>query len=81
MTRFYFSTNTAFDALSDIEIGNRAVPLLAYGASNSGTSSVTIPSGTAAGTYYILARAEADGAVSESNEGNNALSKPITITP
>jgi len=80
-TRFYFSTNTAFDPLADIEIGNRGVPLLASGASSSGASAVAIPPGTAAGTYYILARADADGAVSESNEGNNTLSsKPITIS-
>jgi subtilase family serine protease len=80
-TRFYLSTNTTFDLLADIEIGSRAVPLLAYGASSSGPSSLTIPPGTAGGNYYILARADADAAVAESNEGNNTASKLITIAP
>jgi subtilase family serine protease len=80
-TRFYLSTNTTFDPLADTEIGSRAVPLLAYGASSSGPSSLTIPPATAAGNYYILARADADATVAESNEGNNAFSRLITISP
>jgi subtilase family serine protease len=41
---------------------------------------VTIPCGTAPGTYYIVARADADGTVLESNETNNDRSVAITIT-
>ena len=80
-TRFYLSTNTTFDPLADIEVGSRAVGLLVYGAASSGSVSATIPAGTAAGPYYILARADSDNAVLESNEGNNQTSKTITVSP
>ncbi len=78
-TRFYLSTNTTFDA-ADVLLASRAVPVLLSGASSPGSTSVTIPAGTAPGTYYILARTDADNVVAESNEANNTASKPITIT-
>jgi subtilase family serine protease len=80
-TRFYLSTNATFEAGVDVLIGTRNVPLLVSGASDSGSASLTIPPGTPPGGYYILARADADDAVSESNEANNTVSKPITISP
>ena len=43
-------------------------------------TSLDIPVGTAPGNYYILARADATGAVTETNENNNVLSKAIKIT-
>jgi subtilase family serine protease len=61
-----------------------AIPILASGATSAGSTSVTIPAGTAPGAYYILARADATGAVAESSETNNATSNAtsnaITIT-
>src|SRR6185436_6699821 len=61
-TRFYLSTNTIFDA-SDVLVGARAVPLLGDGASSSVTTSLTLPTTTATGTYYILAVADAANTV------------------
>ncbi|MBI4490136.1 MAG: IPT/TIG domain-containing protein [Deltaproteobacteria bacterium] len=79
-TKFYLSTNSSLGS-GDIELGNRAVPSLAPGATNLGTTSVTIPAGTATGTYYVIAKTDADNAVSELNEGNNTKSsKAISIT-
>ena len=69
-TRFYLSTNTLFDA-SDVVVGARAVPLLGDGASSSVTTSLTLPTTTATGTYYILAVADAANTVAESIETNN----------
>jgi subtilase family serine protease len=80
-TKFYLSSNATFEASADIEIGSRGVGLLVSGASSSGTGPLTIPAGTAPGGYYILARADGGGAVAESNEGNNTVNKPITISP
>ena len=52
-------------------LASRAVPLLATGASSVGPqTAVTIPPGTAPGSYYILAVADADNTVAESNENN-----------
>jgi subtilase family serine protease len=80
-TRFYLSPTSTFNPATATELGSRAVALLASGASGSGSTSLTIPAGTATGSYYILARADADGAVAETNETNNVLSKAMTVSP
>jgi len=43
--------------------------------------SVIIPSGTSAGAYYLILRADADGVLSEADETNNDLSRNIGIGP
>ena len=81
-TKYHLSTNPTFDAAADVVLASRAVPLLATGVSSVGPqTAVTIPPGTAAGNYYILAIADADNTVAESNENNNVIAKPLTITP
>jgi sugar lactone lactonase YvrE len=79
-TRFYFSANSIWDA-SDTPIGSRSVLALLPGETSSGPSSVTIPAGKATGTYYIIAKADADGDVTESNENNNTKAVAIRISP
>ncbi|MEW5899972.1 MAG: S8 family serine peptidase [Acidobacteriota bacterium] len=79
LTLIYFSANGAIDA-SDILIGSRGVSALAAGESSSGTAAVTIPLGTAAGTRYIIAKADAGGAVAETWETNNTYSRSIKIS-
>jgi subtilase family serine protease len=69
-TVFYLSSNTVLDA-ADVMLGSRAVAALDSGASNGGSVSVTIPSSTAPGTYYIVAKADGENAVGETNENNN----------
>jgi subtilase family serine protease len=80
VTRFYMSTNSSYD-VGDILIGGRAIEGLAAGASSSGSTTVTIPEGTTAGTWYILAKADGEGAVVESSETNNAYVRSIKIGP
>jgi subtilase family serine protease len=81
-TKYYVSTNSTFDASADVWLASRAVPLLVTGASSAGPqTAVTIPPGTASGNYYILAVADADNTLAESNENNNVTAKPLTITP
>ena len=79
-TSFYLSTNATWDA-GDFLLASRGVPILDFGVTSAGTTSVTIPAGTAPGNYFILARADAAGHVTETSENNNVLSKAITITP
>jgi subtilase family serine protease len=79
-TRFYLSSNGVVDA-GDALLGSRAVPALGAGASSSGTTSLTIPAGTAPGYYYILAVADGDNALAESIETNNMLSRALSVTP
>jgi subtilase family serine protease len=78
-TRFVLSSNSLLDA-ADTILGTRAVPALAAGASNAGTVALTIPAGTAAGTYYLFAVADGEGAVAETSEGNNAMYFVMQVT-
>jgi subtilase family serine protease len=79
-TRIYLSTNSTLDA-ADIALGTgRAVPTVAAGTSNGGATSITIPSTTSAGFYYLLAKADGDNAIAESYENNNVLYRGIYVT-
>jgi uncharacterized membrane protein len=53
---------------------------LAANQSQSFSRTVTIPSTTVPGNYYMGATANADGAITESNGNNNQRTTPITIT-
>ena len=77
-TQFYLSANTTLDA-SDILLGSRSVPLLAGGASSSGSTTVTVPLGTAAGSWYIIAKADGEGVVNEISEANNTFALSFKV--
>ena len=77
-TKFYLSTDATYNR-GDIYIGRRGVLVLAADASSSGRTRVTIPSSTTPGSYYIIAVADADRVVTESNEKNNNRTRAITI--
>ena len=79
-TRFYLSANFTFDA-ADVLIGSRTVPAIDPGATNTVATSLTIPAQTAAGVYYIIAVADADGVVTETAETNNTRANALRITP
>ena len=70
VTRFYLSTNAAFDA-GDVLLGSRSIGPLAAAASSVSSSSLTIPATTPGGLYYILATADANAQVVETTEQNN----------
>ena len=78
---FYLSTTSAGNAADVLLDGSRAVPPLAPGTSSTGTTSVTIAAGPAAGTFYIIAKADFGNAVPETNETNNTRSRSISIGP
>jgi subtilase family serine protease len=78
LTRLYLSTNTTLDA-SDALIGSRSVPALVAGAMSSGSTTVTIPQGTTAGYWYIIAKADGDDVVAEISETNNTYARYILI--
>jgi len=80
-TRFYLSANPTLDAFDVLLSGGRPVGPLSSGATSSGTSVITIPAGTTAGTYYLLAKADGDGDTAESVETNNVRSvRSIQVT-
>jgi hypothetical protein len=79
VTRFYLSTDAKFDA-GDTFLGSRDVALpLAPKASSPGSTTVTIPLATALGKYFLIAVADADNAVPETQE-NNKKSRRFEVT-
>lgn len=79
MTRFYLSTNSVWDASDTLLQGSHAVPALGPGASDSASTTVTIPATTVPGTYYLIAKTDADNAIAETQESNNTLARSIQI--
>jgi subtilase family serine protease len=77
-TQFYLSTNSTLDA-GDTFLGSRPVGSLAAGAVLSGSTSLTLPSGLATGLHYVIAKADAENGVGETNETNNTTARGITI--
>jgi predicted RNA-binding protein with RPS1 domain len=66
-TNFFLSADGSLSA-SDILLGSRDLPPLPAGASSSGSATVMIPQGTAVGNWYIIAKADAEGTVTEVTE-------------
>jgi uncharacterized delta-60 repeat protein len=77
-TRYYLSSDTSIGA-GDVLLGGRSLAGLAPGASSSGATTVTIPAGTANGSYFIIAKADDLNQAFESNEGNNTRAAAITV--
>jgi hypothetical protein len=63
----------------DVVLRERNYGSVPAGATLANGITETIPSGTSAGSYYVLLVVDAAGAVTESNEGNNTLVKAITV--
>jgi hypothetical protein len=77
--KYYLSTDNAYSA-GDVLLATDAVAALNASASAAVSEVLTIPSATAAGTYYILFFADANAQVTESNENNNVGNYQITVT-
>jgi hypothetical protein len=77
--KYYLSANTTYE-VTDTYLATDAVAALAASGSAAVSELVTIPSGTAAGTWYIVFYADADAAVTESSETNNTGYVAITVT-
>jgi len=77
-TRYYLSKDATYSP-TDLLLASRSVPALAAGTSNSGTITSRIPSTALAGTYYLIAVADAARAVVEASENNNTRAMKVTI--
>ena len=76
---FYLSEDATITT-SDIIIGRRTLGGLLAGESSTGATTVTVPSATRRGTYYLGAIVDYNGQIIESNESNNTrLGNMITI--
>jgi len=81
--RYYLSLNAVKSADDRLMTTSRSVPALAAGAVHSGTVVVTVPSGTPANSYFVLACADGYNAVEEASEDNNcrASATQVTVAP
>ncbi|HET7219571.1 MAG TPA: CARDB domain-containing protein [Vicinamibacterales bacterium] len=75
-TRFYLSANYSLDGTDEM-LGVHEVQELGPGELSSATTTLTIPSNTGTGIYYLIAMADADGEVAETSDTNNT--RPDTI--
>lgn len=76
--KYYLSADNSYGA-GDTYLATDAIASLAAGSGSAVSELLTIPSATAAGTWYILFVADADAQVAESNEANNVASVAITV--
>jgi subtilisin family serine protease/subtilase family serine protease len=80
-TGFFLSTNLSLDA-ADVFLGSRHVPPLTPGAADVWSTTLRIPASMATGSYYVLAKADSEGAVPEDKETNNVkASGAVRIGP
>ena len=75
---YYLSTNQIFDA-ADVLLSTQTGFSLPAGQSNQRFATLTVPTGTAAGSYYVLFVADPANAVAETNENNNVAAQPLTV--
>jgi subtilisin family serine protease len=79
VTRFYFSTDSILDGSDQAFQESRTIPALGPGVGSTATTTLTLPPNTPAGTYYVIAKADADGVVSETQEANNTFARAVQI--
>jgi len=77
--RWYLSTNSTITT-SDTVLSTNTGAWISGAGSGTFTKNLTIPSGTSAGTYWIGLIVDYNNAVAESNENNNALAQPRSVT-
>ncbi len=79
-TLFYLSVDAAINA-GDSIIGTRPVPGLAIGASDTATTTLTVPETTGSGSFWVIAKADGLEVISESGETNNTRIALVRIGP
>ncbi len=76
---FYLSTNSVITSSDKLLDYNSNSGLAAGAEFNWGGPTLTIPASTPPGTYYIGILVDRNNAVTESDEGNNYVSRQITV--
>jgi subtilase family serine protease len=77
---FHLSADQSYGGADDVAFSKtRTISSLKPGATSSTWTSVTVPSTTPPGLYYVCASADVGAAVTETNEENNARCTTVTI--
>jgi subtilase family serine protease len=80
IVHYYLSTDSIKSASDLLLSGYRSVLGLAPGASSSASITVTVPSSTPLGTYHLLACADDQKVVAETNEANNCRAAAAQVS-
>jgi hypothetical protein len=78
-TRFVLSLDAVRSGGDVLLTGTDAVPALAPATQAADTTNVTVPAGTAPGTYFLIACADDQGLIPESDNGNNCRASATTV--
>jgi subtilase family serine protease len=78
-TRYYLSADPQKGGGDTLLTASRAVPMLAPAVISTGTVTVTLPTGIALGSYYVLACADDANVVVETDESNNCGASTGTL--
>ena len=85
----YLSTDATISPAADVLLACRSIASLAQGASDTATTTVTVPAGTSQGVYYLGAIVDSGApacggspstTLPESNEANNSLASSTTTS-
>ena len=79
VVRYHLSTNFSLDAGDMLLAETRSIGTLAPNGTSSGTTTVTIPTGIAPGTYYVIAQADGGETVAEISETNNTHWRQVRV--
>ncbi len=77
-TSLYLSRDISLDS-SDIKLQDNSTALLARGQELSGNNSAFIGSSVGAGNYYLILKVDSQNILSESNEADNTMVRPLTV--
>ena len=79
-TRFYVSANSSLEPTDTLLTAVQTVPALAPGLTSTASITLELPT-LGLGSHYIIAKADADGVVFESLEGNNTTWRKLSVGP
>lgn len=77
---YYLSADAALSS-DDVLLGDAMTTALAPGSALEMSTTLTVPAGTAAGSYYLLCVADYLHLVREGNHGNNSWARPLEVAP
>lgn len=80
VTFFYLSTDDKIDPL-DIVVGSRRVGVMRPGATNNQRTELRLPATVKPGTYFMIARADAQNQIEERYKDNNTKATKFTVLP
>jgi subtilisin family serine protease/uncharacterized membrane protein len=79
IVRFHLSSNYLLDATDTLLAESGIAAAVGPGTTTTGSTTLTLPSSTTVGTYYVIAQADGESAVAETIETNNTTSRTVQI--